>query len=56
MSDWSNSKKRQRKSGWEVDAFTKRYRYYFKWRAGMRKAIKTAANRRFRRELKKDYD
>lgn len=44
--------KRIRVGGDEQDAFSRAARQYQAWRPGERKAVKTKANRRFRREGK----
>lgn len=46
-------KRRAMKTGDEVDAFTG-WRHMFFWKPGERKAIKTRANRRERREARDD--
>lgn len=45
--------KRKTVSGDEVDAFSANHRAH-NWRAGQRKAIKTGANRRDRREARRE--
>jgi hypothetical protein len=43
--------KRIFKNGWETDALEHSTKGFFKWDAGLRKAIKRAHNRRERKEL-----
>lgn len=44
--------KRMRVGGDEVDAFSRKAHHHHNWRAGERKAIKAAANRRERRSTR----
>lgn len=55
MSDSSNTRRRDRIDGNEMDSFAKRGYYAAKkWRAGVQKAIKRKANKRYRRYGKEE--